>query len=206
MLKVLGRTSSINVQKVMWVVGELGIEVDQTNIGGPYGGNDKPEYLELNPNGRVPTIIDGDHIQWESNSCVRYLAEREGTATWYPKNLQTRGLANMWMDWATTTVHPLMFPLFWGLIRTPEEDKDPDAIEAARVGLGDVWGLLDKHLATSKYLAGDEISMGDVPAACFAYRWHTLDIERPDLPNFRAWYDRIADRPAFQQHVMLPLV
>ena len=206
MLKVLGRTSSINVQKVMWLTGELWLEVDHTNIGGPYGGNDKPEYLELNPNGRVPTIIDGDHVQWESNSCVRYLAERESTAPWYPESLQTRGLANMWMYWATTTVHPHMFSLFWGMIRTAEADRDLAAIEAARIAMYDVWGLLDKHLANTKYLAGDELSMGYIPAACFAYRWHTLDIKRPDLPNFRAWYDRIADRPAFQQHVMLALV
>lgn len=206
MLKVLGRLSSINVQKVMWTSAELGIDVDQTDIGGPYGGNEKPEYLAINPNGRVPTMIDGDHHQWESNSCVRYLAEREGQAPWYAKDLTARGHANMWMDWASSTLQPNMTTLFWGLIRTPEEDRNYLSIEAARKSLCKAWTLLDNHLATTKFITGDEISMGDVPAGCFAYRWHALEIDRPDLPNLHAWYDNISSRPAFKQHVMLPLI
>ncbi|MGY9004328.1 MAG: glutathione S-transferase family protein [Rhodospirillales bacterium] len=206
MLKVLGRTSSINVQKVMWIAAELGIEVNQTNIGGPYGGNDKPEYIALNPNKRVPTMIDGDHVQWESNSCVRYLAAREGKAPWYANDLTTRGHADMWMDWASTTVQPEMTVIYWGLIRTPEEDRNYDAIEKSRQNMCDIWARLDKQLASNRFIAGDEISIGDVPAVCFSYRWHTLDIDRPDLPNLRAWYEGIAARPAFKQHVMLPLV
>jgi glutathione S-transferase len=206
MLKVLGRTSSINVQKVMWTAAELGIEVDQTNIGGPYGGNDKPEYIALNPNGRVPTIIDGDHVQWESNSCIRYLAARKGKASWYAADLAARGRADMWMDWVNTTVHQDMTVIFWGLIRTPKEERNYDAIEESRKKMCKIWALLDTHLTSRAFITGDEISIGDVPAACFSYRWHTLGIERPDLPNLRAWYERIVARPAFKKHVMLPLV
>jgi glutathione S-transferase len=190
----------------MWITAELGLEVDRTDIGGPFGGNDKPEYLALNPNGRVPTIIDGDHVQWESNSIVRYLVEREGAAPWFPGDLKTRAMANMWMDWVTSSMTAVMVPLYWGLIRTAEEDRDYDAIEAARIAFGDLFKILDAHLENSEYITGPEINMGDIPAACFVYRWYTLDIERSNTPNVRAWYDRIADRPAFQQHVMLPLV
>ena len=76
MLRILGRATSSNVQKVVWLCEEVGIPYEREDIGGPFGGNDRPDYLALNPNGRVPTVIDGDFVIWESNACVQYLASR----------------------------------------------------------------------------------------------------------------------------------
>jgi glutathione S-transferase len=205
-VKIYGRASGINVMKVMWMAAELNLIFEHIEVGGSFGGTKTPEYLALNPTGTVPTVVDGDHAQWESNSCVRYLADREGATRWYPEDLHARGRANTWMDWAASSLHPQIFILFWQLIRTPERDRDQAAMETARQKLCDFWGILETQLAKYKYVAGEEITIGDIPAAVQAYRWHALDIERPVMPLFDAWYKRITERPAFQENVMLPLV
>ena len=107
MLKILGRSSSINVQKVMWCAAELGAEVERIDIGGKYGGNDTPEYLAKNPNGLVPTMEDGEVVLWESNTIVRYLAETRGSQPWFASDAAGRGLASQWMDWYLTRLHHL---------------------------------------------------------------------------------------------------
>lgn len=206
MLRILGRPNSVNVQKVMWLVGELGLEHERLDVGGAFGGNDTPDYLRKNPNGRVPTLEDGDTIIWESNAIVRYLAEKFGHATdWYPADMADRGRANMWMDWYLTTLHPPMTTVFWTLIRTPEPERDMVALNAALKQAAEAWTILDDHLSRQDFVLGDTLTMGDIPVGCSAYRWHTMDIDRPDLPNLRAFYDRLNIRPAFQKHVMIPL-
>lgn len=202
MLKILGRTTSSNVQKVLWLCDEVGIDYERTDIGGPFGGNDQPEYLAMNPNGRVPTVIDGDFILWESNAIVRYLAAKYAAGSWYPDDLQKRARCDQWMDWTVSTLSGAHVPVFQGLIRTPPEQRNMDAIAKARVGYSKALAMLDGHLANNAYIAGDEISVGDIAPAPFTYRWFTLDIEREDYPNLKRWYDQIAARPVFKKHVI----
>lgn len=205
MMQVLGRPNSVNVQKVMWCLAELGVAAQRSDIGGPFGGNDQPAYLAQNPNGKVPTLIDGDYILWESNAIVRYLCDQYGVASWYPGTARTRGHASQWMDWYLTELHPSMTTLFWQLIRTEAAQQDQGAIESAIAKCTNAWTILDLHLGSNTYILGDEISMADIPLACAAYRWHVMDFERPDLPVLKAWWRRISERPAYQTHVMLPL-
>ena len=205
MLQVLGRPNSVNVQKVMWCLAELNQTVERQDIGGPFGGNDQAEYLARNPNGKVPTLLDGDYVLWESNAIVRYLCEQYGVGAWYPETVQKRGHANQWMDWYLTELHPSMTTLFWQLIRTEAAQQDQAAIKAAIAKCTTAWAMLDQHLATHPYLLGADISMADIPLACAAYRWHVMDFERPDLPVLKAWWTQISERPAYKQHVMLPL-
>src|SRR5690606_18729823 len=127
-----GRKTSSNVQKVLWVCGEIGLPFERENLGGPFGGNDTPEYRALNPNGRVPTIVDDGFVLWESNSCTRYLAAKHAPGTLYPDDLRVRANGERWMDWQLTIVSPAMVPVFWGLVRTPAEKRDNAAIEQAR--------------------------------------------------------------------------
>lgn len=205
MIKILGRPNSVNVQKVMWCAAELGLSVDRRDIGGPFGGNDTAEYLAMNPNGTVPTLIDGDFVMWESNAIVRYLCEAHGSAPWYPENMTERGHANQWMDWYLTTLHAFMTVIFWQLIRTPEDERDTIAVESAVEKASGLWAMLDRHLAGRDYILGNAPSMADIPLGCAAHRWHEMDINRPDLPNFKTWWERLASRPAYAEHVMLPL-
>jgi glutathione S-transferase len=162
MLKILGRATSSNVQKVVWLCDELGIPYDRTDIGGPFGGNDQPEYLSLNPNGIVPTINDDGFILWESNAIVRYLAEKHGKGTdFWPEDMQARASAGRWMDWVLSILAPRHVPVFQGLIRTAEADRDHEKIAAAR----DLWSkankVLESWLADHEFLSGDTFGIGD---------------------------------------------
>jgi glutathione S-transferase len=204
-MKVWGRANSLNVMKVLWTLDEIGLSYERIDIGGPFGGNREPDYLARNPNGLVPTIEDGDLILWESNAITRYLAARYGSAPFLPDDVAARARADMWMDWATTTLAPSMTTLFWGWVRTPADQRDPAALEAAREKAAAVWSIADQVLAGQPFLAGDMLTIGDVPAGCFAHRWFNLPIARPDSPRLRAWYDRLRARPGYAAHVSLPM-
>ena len=205
MLKVYGRNNSVNVQKVMWTVGELGLEHDRIDAGGAFGKVDEDWYLKMNPMGRVPVIDDLGFMMYESNAIVRYLCAKHAQGSLYPDDVRARGLADQWMDWQQTVLLAPMTTVFWGLVRTPEEERDMDAITAAADEVGHLFERLDRHLAGPDYIAGSALTMGDFPLGTMVYRWYGLDIERPDLPSVRAWYDRLTQREAFQQHVMLPI-
>ncbi len=205
MIRVYGRADSSNVQKAMWISAELGVEVERIDIGGRFGGNREPEYLRKNPNGLIPTIEDGDVILWESHTIVRYLCEKYGPEPWYPVDPARRGLANQWMDWMLSTLNVPMSTIFIGLVRTPPEQRDVAAIEAARLKAAELWSLVDAHLAGRTFLAGSAPSTAEIAFGPNLHRWQTLDIETPDLPNVRALYDRLAERPAYREQMMLPL-
>jgi glutathione S-transferase len=205
MVRILGRANSINVQKVMWISAEIGLDVERSDIGGAFGGNDKADYLAMNPNGRVPTLVDDDFVLWESNAIVRYMAEKYGASPWQPAKIEDKFHAHQWMDFYITTLHASMTTLFWTLVRTPPEKRDNAAFDKALVEAGKAWTIVDAHLADNSFMTGTAPTMGDIPLGCAAYRWHNLDLARPDLPNLKRWYDSLASRLAYQQHVMLPL-
>jgi len=205
MIEILGRANSVNVQKVTWCAAELGLDVERKDIGGQFGGNDTADYLAKNPNGRIPTLIDNGFILWESNSIVRYLCETYGRDSWQPADPKVAALANQWMDWYLTTLHAPMTTLFWGLIRTVPEEQDWTAINKAAEDSAQIWSILDRHLADREFVTGEQLTMGDIPIGCAAYRWHCMDFQRPELPNLKRWWDRLNERPAYREHVMLPL-
>ncbi len=204
-LKILGRKNSINVMKVLWACEELGLPYDREDVGGPFGGTREPGYLARNPNALVPTIEHEGLVLYESNVIVRYLAHRFGRPGLFPGDEATRWRAEMWMDWQQTTLHPPATTLFWGLIRTPPEERDPEALEAARRKCADCWRIVDDRLAESPFLAGPEFTMGDIPLGCAAYRWFHFDIERPDLPHLRRWYEGLTEREGYKTHIMHPM-
>ena len=205
MMKILGRNNSSNVQKVLWALGELGLEYTRDDIGGPFGGNRETNYLIMNPNGLVPTLIDGDTVLWESNVIVRYLARKYAPNSLLPDSLTDLARAEQWMDWQQTVVAPAHFPVFWGLIRTAPEDRDLDAINNGRDRFEQVMTILDHHLSDSAFVGGENLSMADIPVGIMVYRWFTLDIERMELPSLHRWYQRLADRPAYKDNVMIGL-
>ena len=200
MLKVWGRTSSSNVQKVMWAIGEIGLPHQRIDIGGSFGQNREPGYLAMNPNGLVPTLEEDDgFLLWESNSIVRYLAAKHKALE--PTDLRERALASKWMDWQLSVAGPAIFGCFWGLIRTPPDKRDHAAIEDSKKKTTAAMAMMDQQLAKTAYLAGDEFSYGDIPVGIIAYRYCQLVRERPPLPNFERWYAAISARQAFKDHV-----
>jgi glutathione S-transferase len=204
-LKLIGRRTSSNVQKVLWCCGELGLPFERQDLGGPFGGNDAPEYRRLNPNGLVPTIIDGDLVLWESNTIVRYLAATHAPGTLWPTDPRQRATGEKWMDWQITTMSPAMQPVFRTIVRTAPEKRNMADFGAACERLSSAFRILDRALAESPYLAGDRFTMCDIPVGIAAYRWHTMDIPRADCPNVRRWYDRLAERPPYREEIMVGL-
>jgi glutathione S-transferase len=205
MVKIWGRTNSINVQKVLWCAGEIGLKYERVDAGLQFGKNREAWYLAMNPNGLVPTIEDDGFVLWESHTIVRYLAAKYGDGRLYPADPRTRADGERWMDWALSTLFLDSRNLFWELIRTPPEKRNPELIERSHKSLCDVWARLDRALAGRKYVAGSELTVGDIPVGAWAFRWYALPIERPELKNLRAWYERLTERPAYREHVMLPL-
>jgi glutathione S-transferase len=207
MLKIWGRNTSSNVQKVMWSVGEMGLAHERIDIGGPFGKNKEAAYLAMNPNGLVPTLEEEDgFLLWESNSILRYLAAKHRAAL-EPADPKARAVASQWMDWQLCVLGPAITPVFWGLVRTPPEKRDMAAIEAGKEKTTVAAKMLDERLGNAAYVAGDAFSYGDIPVGVMIYRYMKLVPERPKMSHLERWYGAIAERPAFREHVSaIPLV
>jgi glutathione S-transferase len=205
MLKIWGRTNSINVQKVLWCCGELDLQYDRIDAGNKFGVTKTPEYRVLNPNGLVPTIEDGNFQLWESNVIVRYLAQKGEHDRLCPADIRTRFDAERWMDWQATVFWPALRRLFIELIRTPPANRDATVISRAESLSFAAAQILDASLSDRTFLGGESFSMGDIPAATTVHRWYALDIHHPELPNLYRWYQLIKQRPPFRAVVMTPL-
>ncbi|MEN3931228.1 glutathione S-transferase family protein [Microvirga sp. W0021] len=205
MLKIWGRKNSSNVKKVLWCAEELNIPYQQVDAGGSFGKLNDPEYRALNPNGLVPTIQDGDFVLWESNSILRYLASQYGNASLYPADNRKRAKVEQWMDWTAGSFAIPFRDLIFNLIRRTEDERDHAALEAGKERCKELFTLADKALSQTPYLAGETFSLADIAFGPFAYVWLELPIERPALPYLTAWYERMKQRPAFNQIVRIPI-
>jgi glutathione S-transferase len=201
MLKIWGRASSSNVQKVLWCCAELDLPYERVDLGGPFGGNRDPEYLQLNPNGLVPTVKDGGLVMWESNTICRYLASVYDGERLYPREPAARTHVERWMDWQLAVIGPPMGQLLFGLIRSQPEARDQAAIEAARRRAITAWMIVDDELGGQPYLAGAELSLAEIVLGTHIYRWFAFPIERPPLARLHAWYERLRERPGFKTHI-----
>jgi len=205
MLKVWGRRSSFNVQKVLWLVAELGLAHEHIPAGGSFGRLDEPVFRALNPHGRVPMLQDGAAAVWESHTILRYLAARYGRGSFWLDDPAHRSCVEGWMDWSQTSLQPdFLMGVFWGYYRTPEAQRDWPAIRRSLARCAEHFRLLDGILASRPFLIGAELSLADIPIGTSLYRYFELDIERPELPHVAAWYERLQQRPPYREHVMVP--
>jgi len=205
MLKVWGRVNSVNVKKVLWMLDEIGIPYERAEAGLEHGVVDTPEYRAMNPNGRVPTIEDDGFVLWESNSILRYLAMKHGSAL-YPADPAARASADRWMDWQLSTLSPAERNLFWGLVRTPPEKRDMASVMAAAKAAGACWSIVDAWIARhgGPYLDGRAMTIADIVLGCYARRWFGEEVRvegMPHLPALAAWYAKAGERPGFVRWV-----
>lgn len=231
MLRIWGRINSINVRKVVLCAQVLGLEFERIDAGLSYGVVDTPDYRAKNPNGLVPLLEDGDFTLWESNAIVRYLCARwaeaptrpaargsqlpegtqpwrdrtSGSPPWYPADLQRRADAERWMDWQQTTLNPAGSPAFKQLIRTPAAQRDPAVIAASVAATEPLFAQLDEHLSRQPFMAGEALTMADIPIACEVHRWWGLPQPRPDWPHLERWYTQWLAMPASRGVLDLPL-
>jgi glutathione S-transferase len=201
MLKIWGRNTSSNVQKVMWALAEMKLPpVERIDLAGPFGKNKEPAYLAINPNGLVPTLEEEDGFTlWESNSILRYLAAKHKSSL-EPADLRVRANAQKWMDWQLSVAQQAIFPLFMAVLRTPPEKRDPKVLADLSAKMIDVMKILDAQLAKTEFVAGD-FSYGDIPIGIVGHRFPLLVPDRPKLPNYERWYAALLKRPAYVEHV-----
>jgi glutathione S-transferase len=172
-----------------------------------FGKNDTPEYLAMNPNGRVPTLVDGDYVLWESNSIMRYLNLAYGKGSpIYPQDPKRRAAVDRWLDWTLSTLQPVDRPVFWGLVRTPPEKRDMAAMQKAADEAAVVWRVVEAQLASRRFIEGDEFTIADIALGAFARRWLGVEgINRPQQPNITRWFAQFADRPGFVKYIAPPM-
>lgn len=205
MLVIWGRKTSSNVQALMWCIGELGLHAIRHDVGHRYGGTDTDAFYALNPNRTVPVLQDGDNPPlWETGAILRYLANRYGTGRFWPADLLERTEVDRWAEWSKLNV-ALGFtaPVFWRVVRTPAQQRDPAAIQSAVNALEQTLAIAEDRLARQDFLVGDALSLADIQFGHVLYRYYDIDITRKPLPNLSAYYARLVSRAAFREHVMV---
>lgn len=204
-IEVFSRRNASNVLPVMWTIGELGLPHIRRDVGGSFGGTDTVDYLAMNPNGRIPTIRDGDFVLWESNAIVRYLCRRYDKGNiLLPETEEGYALADQWMDWHKTTLYPPCIDLVWALVRTEPAVRDRGRIAELLSKTEESLAVLEGRLGESGHVAGDRLTMADIPLGALVHRYLNLETERRPFPRIEAWHRRLAERPAFAGHVMFP--
>jgi glutathione S-transferase len=201
MLKLLGRSTSINVRKVLWLCEELSLSFEQEAWGAGDLSTQRPEFLALNPNAMVPVIVDGGHVLWESNTICRYLAGREGRVDLLPVTPVERSRVEQWMDWQATDLNASWRYAFMALVRRSPAHVDAGAIAAGIHEWNRCMQLLDAQLArTGAFAAGGDFTLADIVLGLSVNRWFMTPMERPRLPAVDSYFARLRQRPAFLRH------
>ncbi|WP_345814118.1 glutathione S-transferase [Paraburkholderia sp. PREW-6R] len=201
MLQILGRTSSINVRKVLWTCSELRLPFEQEDWGAGFRPLDTPEFLALNPNAMVPVIKDGDFVLWESNSIIRYLAGRYQNGALYPPDVYARARCDQWIDWQASELNRAWSYAFLALVRRSPAHQDARQIEQSCANWEKHMTLVERQLSkTGAYIAGQSFSLADIPLALSINRWLETPLQHADLPAVTAYMQRLAAREGFREY------
>ncbi len=201
MLRILGRASSINVRKVLWACAEFEVAFEREDWGSGFKATDSAEFLALNPNAMIPVIQDGDFTLWESNSIIRYLANRYGATAFYPDDAQARARIDQWIDWQASDLNKSWSYAFLSLVRQSPAHQDPDALSAGCREWARHMGILERQLdITGAYVSGAHFSLADIVLGLSVNRWFETPFDHPHLPAVSAYYQRLSERPGFLLH------
>jgi len=203
MLTIFGRASAYNVQKVHWFLEELGIEYQHINVGGAAGGLDTAAFLNMNPNARIPIIKDGEHVVWESNSILRYLAAVYGPDQYWNNCPAKRSQFERWMDWELASLQPTFIDLFWGYYRTPLETRNEQKIADDAKRFAQYLHLLDAHLQKNTYLSGENFGLADICVGTCFYRYLNMGLKVTIPKSVSEWYVRLQVRAGYKKVIQV---
>jgi GST-like protein len=195
-----------NGKKVSIMLEEIGMpyEVHPINLG--QGDQLKPDYLAINPNNKIPSIVDTDGPDgkpltlFESGAILMYLAEKSGKL--WPANMRQRYLVIQWLMFQMGGVGP-MFGQANYFFRL--EEKVPYAIERYHKEALRLYGVLEKALGQNEYLAG-AYSIADIATYPWVWRHEMHHVNLEEFPNVKRWYDKISERPAVKRGMEIPKV
>ncbi|EKO3390254.1 glutathione S-transferase family protein [Vibrio fluvialis] len=201
-MKLYGRATSFNVQKVIWLLEELELSYEHIELGGRFGGLDSADFAHLNPMQKVPVLIDEEKIIWESHTILRYLAANYGESAWYLPDPYQRSLYERWMDWAHLTFQPAFMGTFWGYFRMPEAKRDLPKIMQDLQSCQCCLEQVERQLEGKAYLISETISLADICVGAILYRLTAqgLDITLP--ANVARWFELLKSRPGYQKGIM----
>src|SRR3954453_16589991 len=206
-IRIWGRANSVNVQKVLWCLRELDVGYERIDAGMAFGRNHDPDYLAMNPNGRIPTLADGDFVLWESNSIMGYLVLAYGKGSpIYPAAPRQRAAVDRWLDWTLSTLQPVDRPVFWALVRTPVEKRDLVAIQKDADAETIQWRIVDNQLTSRRFVEGNDFTLADIALGAYARRWFGVEgISKPALPHLARWFAQFSTRPGFRKFLSPPM-
>jgi glutathione S-transferase len=201
MLKILGKASSINVRKVLWLCAELELPYLLEEWGSGFRSTGDAAFLALNPNALVPVIIDADVVLWESNTICRYLAARHPRSDLLPSAPAERAGVEQWMDWQATELNNAWRYAFMALVRKSPAHTDPAAIRSSAESWNRHLGIIEQQLArTGAYMTGETFTLADIVIGLSLNRWFMTPLARPQFPAVDAYWARLGERPGFLRH------
>ena len=210
MMRLWGRKSSINVQKVLWCLAELGlkegIDFERIDAGLQFGKVRTPEFLRLNPNGLVPTLEDKGLVLWESNTIMRYLASQYNQNNRFPADIASQYGSEKWMDWQVGTLWPVLRPAFIGLTRVPAAEQNHELILKSYQETNQLFEVLDQALSSQAFCSGEKFHLGDIVLSLCVHRWILINDTfanetgpRANLQNIDRWLNQIKSETRFQE-------
>lgn len=201
-MEIYGRTTAFNVQKVLWLLEELHLSYEHIELGGKFGGLDKKEFALLNPMKKVPVLVDGDKSIWESHTILRYLVAKYGDKNWYPECAYHRSLYERWLDWSQVIFQPAFMGVFWGYYRMPLEKRDMTAVNANLEKCFACLQIINQQLSQASFLAGESITLADIPVGAILYRLTEQGLEVSLPKNVDRWYQVLKERHGFRRWIM----
>jgi glutathione S-transferase len=201
MLQILGKTSSINVRKVLWTCAELALPFEQQDWGSGFRSTDIPEFRALNPNAMVPVIKDGEFVLWESNSIIRHLAGRYHGESLYPSDPCERARCDQWIDWQGSELNRAWSYAFLALVRHSPAHQDPQQIELSCANWAKHMAIIDRQLErTGAFIARQSFSLADIPIALSINRWLETPLRHDDFPAVTAYMEQLAAHAGYREY------
>lgn len=205
MLELWGRSTSVNVRKVLWLLFELDVEYTHVPAGGAFGKNRTPDFLALNPNGLVPVLRDGDAVVWESNTILRYLAATHPQKGLWPDDALERASADRWLDWSSITFAAPFRDIFWNLVRATPEQRNDDEVAKGISQAGELLAIVDGALTHQTFLSGQRFGIGDIPFALQIQALLTTSAPIASPPAVDGWYKNLLKVTKLQEVSQIPL-
>lgn len=198
MIRILGRSSSINVRKVLWTCAEIGLDYVREDWGRGFRSTGEAAFLALNPNGLIPVLVEEDFVLWESNAICRYLARSRGREDLLPGEARAAAVVEQWMDWQAGTLGAASSYAFHALVRHSADHADAAQIAQSIARWTAAMGILeDRLLATGAWVVGPDFTLADVMVGLSVHRWYHTPFDKPEWPAVAAYYQRLLARPGF---------
>ena len=195
MIRLLGRKTSGNVQKVIFLLEEAKLAYEQEDYGRQFGNTGTAEFLAMNPAGKVPTLVDDGAALFESNTILRYLAGTHAP-TLTGATPGERAAVECWMDFLLAAINPGYMAAFKGA-KLPPADRAPGYDGQVKELVGNL-AIMDTHLSGKGYFALERLTLADIALGPIVKRCLGFPIDRPSMSALEAWLASLEQRPAFQ--------